>query len=82
MPHAPWRLLYELVRSHGESGLTAQLLRFTVDGLIWAASMVVLDASRRNQPVHGWPPGTWARHRGPRSAQAWLTASVTVRSVP
>jgi len=42
---------YELVRSHGESGLTARLLPFTVDGLIWAASMVVLDASRRGQPV-------------------------------
>jgi uncharacterized protein DUF2637 len=42
---------YELVRSHGESGATARLLPFTVDGLIWAASMVVLDASRRNHPV-------------------------------
>jgi hypothetical protein len=42
---------FELVRSHGESGLTARLLPFTVDGLIWAASMLVLDASRRNQPV-------------------------------
>jgi hypothetical protein len=42
---------YELVRSHGESGLTARLMPFTVDGLIWAASMVVLDASRRGQPV-------------------------------
>jgi hypothetical protein len=42
---------YELVRAHGESGLTARLLPFTVDGLIWAASMVVLDASRRNQCV-------------------------------
>jgi hypothetical protein len=42
---------YELVRSHGEAGVTARLLPFTVDGLIWAASMVVLDASRRNQPV-------------------------------
>ena len=42
---------YGLVRSHGESGMTARLLPFTVDGLIWAASMVVLDASRRNQPV-------------------------------
>jgi hypothetical protein len=41
---------YELVRSHGECGTTARLLPFTVDGLIWAASMVVLDASRRNQP--------------------------------
>lgn len=30
---------YELVRTHGEAGLTARLLPFTVDGLIWAASM-------------------------------------------
>ncbi len=40
---------YELVRSHGESGATARLAPFTVDGLIWAASM--LDASRRSQRV-------------------------------
>ncbi len=52
---------YELVRAHGESGVTARLLPFTVDGLIWAASMVVLDASRRNQPVPrlaAWSLGT------------------------
>jgi hypothetical protein len=42
---------YELVSTHGEHGLTARLLPFTVDGLIWAASMVVLDASRRNERV-------------------------------
>src|ERR1700748_2994809 len=42
---------FELVRSHGEVGLTARLVPFTVDGLIWAASMVVLDVSRRGQPV-------------------------------
>ena len=48
---------YELVRSHGESGATARLAPFTVDGLIWAASMVMLDASRRSQRVPrlaGW----------------------------
>ena len=52
---------YELVRSHGESGARARLLPFTVDGLIWAASMVVLDASRRNRPVPrlaAWSLGT------------------------
>ena len=37
--------------SHGEYGLTARLLPFTVDGLILAASMLILDASRRNQPA-------------------------------
>ena len=40
---------YELVSSHGETGLTARLMPFTVDGLILAASMLILDASRRNR---------------------------------
>jgi hypothetical protein len=46
-----YRHAYELVRSHGESGATTRLVPFTVDGLIWAASMVILDAHRRNLPV-------------------------------
>src|ERR1017187_4512149 len=46
-----YRHAYELVSSHGESGLTARLVPFTVDGLILAASMLMLDASRRNQPA-------------------------------
>jgi hypothetical protein len=39
------------VSTHGETGLTARLLPFTVDGLILAASMLILDANRRHQPV-------------------------------
>jgi len=46
-----------LVTSHGETGLTARQLPFTIDGLTWAASMVVLDASRRHHPVPSWPGG-------------------------
>ncbi|WP_433230920.1 DUF2637 domain-containing protein [Actinomadura formosensis] len=46
-----YRHAYELVRSHGEAGTTARLVPFTVDGLIWAASMVILDASRRKHPA-------------------------------
>ena len=57
---------YELVRSHGESGVTARLMPFTVDGLIWVASMAVLDASRR--PCHGWPRGALAWASLPRFA--------------
>jgi uncharacterized protein DUF2637 len=53
---------YELVRAHGEAGLTARLLPFTVDGLIWAASMVVLDASRRHQHVP--PLALWSLGAG------------------
>ena len=46
-----YRHAYELVSTHGESGLTARLVPFTVDGLILAASTLILDASRRNQPA-------------------------------
>jgi Protein of unknown function (DUF2637) len=46
-----YRHAYELVTTHGETGLTARLLPFTVDGLILAANMLILDASRRHQPV-------------------------------
>jgi Protein of unknown function (DUF2637) len=46
-----YRHAYELVSTHGEAGLTARLLPFTVDGLILAASMLILDANRRHQPV-------------------------------
>ena len=46
-----YRHAYELVSAHGESGVTARLVPFTVDGLILAASMLTLDASRRNRPA-------------------------------
>lgn len=46
-----YRHAYELVSTHGETGITARLLPFTVDGLILAASMLILDANRRSRPV-------------------------------
>ena len=48
-----YRHAYELVSTHGETGLTARLMPFTVDGLIVAASMLILDANRRAKPVPG-----------------------------
>jgi hypothetical protein len=42
---------HELVSTHGETGVTARLVPFTVDGLILAASMLILDANRRHRPV-------------------------------
>ena len=65
---------YELVTSHGETGITAHLLPFTVDGLIWAASMVVLYASRRHDPYHSWPSGALPWASWPRSVPTWPTA--------
>jgi hypothetical protein len=34
-----------LVRAHGESGWTGRLVPLTVDGLIYASSMVMLDSA-------------------------------------
>lgn len=42
---------YALVRAHGETGWTAHLIPLTVDGLIWASSMVMLDSARRGARV-------------------------------
>jgi hypothetical protein len=41
----------DLVRMHGESGWSACLVPFTVDGLIYASSMVMLDSARRKTPA-------------------------------
>jgi Protein of unknown function (DUF2637) len=52
-----YRHAYELVSTHGETGVTARLLPFTVDGLILAASMLILDANRRGRtapPLARW----------------------------
>ena len=42
---------YDLVRAHGESGWTAHMVPLTVDGLIYASSMVMLDSARRKRSV-------------------------------
>jgi Protein of unknown function (DUF2637) len=40
-----------LVAAHGETGFTARLIPLTVDGLVYASSMVMLDSARRNLPI-------------------------------
>ena len=51
---------YALVRAHGETGWIGRLVPLTVDGLIYASSMVMLDSARREVPVPAlarWLPG-------------------------
>jgi hypothetical protein len=48
---ASYQHAYDLVRARGESGWTAHLVPLTVDGLIYASSMVMLDSARRKTPV-------------------------------
>ncbi|MFG1619534.1 DUF2637 domain-containing protein [Nonomuraea wenchangensis] len=42
-----YRHAFEVITAHGESGWVAYLVPLTIDGLIFAASMVLLDAARR-----------------------------------
>ena len=42
---------YAVVLAHGETGITARLEPATVDGLVYASSMVVLYAARHRVPV-------------------------------
>ena len=42
---------YAVVRAHGEAGITARLEPATIDGLVYASSMVVLSAARHRVPV-------------------------------
>ena len=44
---------FEVVRAHGESGITARLEPATIDGLVYSSSMVVLYAVRHRLPVPG-----------------------------
>jgi Protein of unknown function (DUF2637) len=44
---------FEVVRAHGESGLTARLEPATIDGLVYSSSMVILYAARHRLPVLG-----------------------------
>jgi hypothetical protein len=52
---ASYEHAYALVRAHGESGWTAHMVPLTVDGLIYASSMAMLDSARRKIAVPGLP---------------------------
>jgi Protein of unknown function (DUF2637) len=57
---ASYEHAYALVRAHGETGWIGRLVPLTVDGLIYASSMVLLDSARREVPVPAlarWLPG-------------------------
>jgi hypothetical protein len=48
---ASYEHAYSLVRAHGETGWIGRLVPLTVDGLIYASSMVMLDSARREARV-------------------------------
>ena len=74
---ASYEHAYALVRPHGEAGWTGRLVPLTVDGLIYAGSMVMLDSARRKVPVPPlarWLLGLASRRRSrPTSCTALAT---------
>ena len=42
---ASYEHAYSLVRAHGEAGWTGRMVPLTVDGLIYASSMVMLESA-------------------------------------
>lgn len=48
-----YRHQYELAAGHGESALTARLLPVSIDGLLLAGTLAILDAARR-QAGNAW----------------------------
>ena len=47
-----YRHALQVVRAHGESGALALAYPLTIDGLIYAASMVLLNAARQRTRAH------------------------------
>jgi hypothetical protein len=76
-----YRHACELASTHGETGMTARLVPFTVDGLILAASMLIRPTGATGR-VPPWRGGASAPASWPRSAPTWPTALATVPSVP
>jgi hypothetical protein len=65
---ASYKHAYALVQPHGEAGWAGRLVPLTLDGLIYASSMVRLHSARRKAPVPAlarWLLGLGIATRGP-----------------
>ena len=69
---------YAVVRAHGESGITARLVPATIDGLVYASSMVILYAARHRIPLPSLAAGCSGWASRPPSPRTWPTAGRTV----
>lgn len=64
---------YDVIRSHGETGLVGRVYPGTVDGLIYRASMILLDSARRGSVPRSSPGGCWLLASArPCSPTCWL----------
>src|ERR1700743_1913328 len=65
---ASYEHAYALVRAHGEVGWTGRLVPLTVDGLIYARSMVLRDSAGGSCRFRRWRGGclAWVSQRRSR----------------
>ena len=71
---------YAVVRAHGETGITARLEPATIDGLVYASSMVVLYAARHRVPVPSLARWLLALGIAATLTRTWHRAGPTVPS--
>ena len=71
---------YAVVCAHGETGVTARLEPATIDGLVYASSMVNLYAARHRLPVPPWPAGCSRSASSRHSPRTWPRAGPTGQS--
>ena len=78
---ASYEHAYALVRAHGESGWMARLVPFTLDGLIYASSMVMPGSARINMPAAmlALSAGSGST-RSAADTEARMTASLSMSS--
>ena len=69
--------IYGLGRAHGHDGTAARLLPLSVDGLILAASLVLLHETRNDRDGRGWPGSCRGSASPRRSARTSPTARDT-----
>ena len=77
-----YRHAYELVSSHGESGLAARLVPFTWTASSWRRACSCSTPVDGTSPDHHWRGGASVLASSPPSVPPWRTASVTGLSVP
>jgi hypothetical protein len=66
--------VFDLGRLNGQSGTAARLLPLSVDGLILAASLVLLHEARNGRTVPGLARfALWLGIGAPQSARTWPT---------
>ena len=79
-PHVSYWLAYAVMRAYGGSGITARLEPVTIDGLVYASSMVILYAAGHRVSLPSLARWLLMLSIAPPSPRTWPRAGRTVPS--